>query len=315
MSRSLIDELQLDAANPQLTVSALLRKALLVAAKLEVNVVPDWINNELSGYEDDSNLPSYRLLHGRVMAKNPMRGWIPVRLPTNEFQAKVSEQKLLNPVSQLEKLVEVEGGTLQCSYPPEAEAVLCEMFKLKVEYACILERAHIVGIFEEVRTRILRWAIELDKTGIRGEGLSFSAQEKQKARSMVFNAGNGHITIGVAADIANHPIVASGSGARVNVRSDDASTNLIGSDAARLAQELSTLREQLLGKASSPEHYAAIGAIASAEMATTEGKTGEASKAPAALGTGAKWALGVAKDIGVPLAIQAIKAHLGLPPA
>jgi hypothetical protein len=58
MTTSLIDELQLDASNGAVSVSGLLRKALMVAAKLELSNIPEWINKELSGYSpDDDSMP------------------------------------------------------------------------------------------------------------------------------------------------------------------------------------------------------------------------------------------------------------------
>jgi hypothetical protein len=51
LATSLIDELQLDASNNSVSVSSLLRKALMVAAKLAVSDLPEWINKELSEWQ------------------------------------------------------------------------------------------------------------------------------------------------------------------------------------------------------------------------------------------------------------------------
>jgi hypothetical protein len=69
LATSLVDELQFDALNGAVSVSSLLRKVLLVAAKLEVTDIPEWVNKELSGYGDDDSLPPYRTLYGTVNAK------------------------------------------------------------------------------------------------------------------------------------------------------------------------------------------------------------------------------------------------------
>jgi len=69
LATSLIDELQLDASDGSVSVSDLLRKALVVAAKLGVSDIPEWINKELSGYHDGDTLPSYRIVHGAIKAK------------------------------------------------------------------------------------------------------------------------------------------------------------------------------------------------------------------------------------------------------
>ena len=97
MATSLIDELQLDASNNTVSVSSLLRKALMVAAKLAVSDIPEWINKELSRYGNGDSLPSYRILHGTIKAKN-LRGWIPLQIPTSEFRDIVSTHDLREPV-------------------------------------------------------------------------------------------------------------------------------------------------------------------------------------------------------------------------
>ena len=70
MTSSLIDELQLDAANATVPVSSSLRKALIVAARLGVRDLPEWINKELSGYGHDDTLPSYRVVFGQLKGKS-----------------------------------------------------------------------------------------------------------------------------------------------------------------------------------------------------------------------------------------------------
>jgi hypothetical protein len=81
----------------------------------------------------------------------------------------------------------------------------------------------------------------------------------------------------------------SGDNSPVNINSIDNSANTISKqslDFATLAAELAKLRKALLERAQSPEHYTAIGAIASAET-----KSGDASKVKRALS-----ALGIQVD-------------------
>lgn len=84
------------------------------------------------------------------------------------------------------------------------------------------------------------------------------------------------------------------------------------SDMPKLAAELQKLRSALLPLARDPEHYAAIGAIASAELSAKECQPSKVSLALSTLGSSAKWVLGAARDIGAHLAEAIIKSHLGL---
>ena len=109
-----------------------------------------------------------------------------------------------------------------------------------------------------------------------------------------------------------------GDHARINVGSVDQSTNLIQHLGAsgkndELASELRTLRLELLSKAGDvPERYSAIGAVATAESAATEGDEAKAATGLRTLGKAGTWVLKTATDLGLPLATAYIKAHLGL---
>jgi hypothetical protein len=105
----------------------------------------------------------------------------------------------------------------------------------------------------------------------------------------------------------------SGDNSRVNVSSTDNSVNTVNNssyDLTALAGELTKLREVLLERAQSPEHYAAIGAIASAEVETKSGDVSKVNRALSALGSAGHWVLDVSKEIGVSLVTEVLKAQI-----
>jgi hypothetical protein len=312
---SLIDELQLDASNNTVSVSSLLRKALMVAAKLEVSDMPEWINKELSGYSDDDTLPTYRILYGSVKARN-VRGWIPVEFPTTEFRDSACRHDMHESVAAIEALSKKDGKVV-FGFSPEQQQLLRHIFKHNAEFTGFIEQTNLDGILDEIRNRVLRWAIALDTAGIRGNGLTFTNPEKEKAHSMIFHADSGSITIGLAGGMGGQANVASGDNSRVNIRSTDNSDNSVvyqTADLNKLGEEFAKLRAALVPLAHDAKHYAAVGAVASAEIAAKEGKRSAIGQALAPLGTGAKWAFGVATEIGAHLAAAALKPYLGLPP-
>jgi AbiTii len=184
LTRALIDELQLDAADAAVSVSTLLRKALVVAARLGLEDVPQWINKELSGYNYNvDECPPYRMVKGRVRAKDAYRRFIDVHFDSNEFEQNVSEQRINGSIAELETLLSSDG-TLSIAYPAESQTILRRVFEsADAHFFCVIERARIAAILDQVRNEILRWAIALDKAGVRGEGLSFSPLEKENSRS------------------------------------------------------------------------------------------------------------------------------------
>lgn len=84
--------------------------------------------------------------------------------------------------------------------------------------------------------------------------------------------------------------------------------NEAGGDLVGLAKELATLRAELGRQAKEPEHFESAASIAKAEAAAEKGD------GPTVFGhlkNAGKWALDVAKSIGVPVAIEALKKAVG----
>lgn len=212
LSATLIEELQMAACDKTTPISDLLRKALLVASRLEVPAIPDWIKKELSGYTAEDEIPPYRQIPGTVKARNPFHGWIPAQFPSDDLQVAVSRRPLLEPLSSIEAIASGEQPRL--IFSAEQQLVLQEMFGAQMEFACFLSKVSLVAAVDEVRTRILEWSMELDKAGIRGQGLSFSREEKARAHDISINTGGGSLSIGVVGAVGDGAAIATGAGAR-----------------------------------------------------------------------------------------------------
>jgi hypothetical protein len=81
-------------------------------------------------------------------------------------------------------------------------------------------------------------------------------------------------------------------------------------DFTALAGEFGKLRQALLERAQSPEHYTAIGAIASAEVEAKSGDASRVNQALSALGTAGRWVLYTSKEIGASLVAEVLKARM-----
>jgi hypothetical protein len=209
MTNSLIDELQLDAANAAVSTPTLLRKALIVAAKLDVANVPEWVDKELSGYPHGYNLPSYRVVQGTVKARG-MRGWLPVQFPTNEMEQKLAIQYIYDSIAQIEALKSRGDGMLAVGFSAEGVRLLQMLTQYDTEFVCELNKTELDAITDAIRNRVLSWGIALDKAGIRGEGLTFTRAEVEKAHSMVFRVESGSVNVGVIGDVSGRANVATG---------------------------------------------------------------------------------------------------------
>jgi hypothetical protein len=224
---------------------------------------------------------------------------------------------MYEPIAQIEALSRKENGALAAGFPPEFQRLLRTMFDQHAEFIRVIEQTHLACILDEIRNQVLRWALALDKAGIKGDGLTFTRAEKERAHSMVFHVDGANFNIGIAGGTGGQANVAAGSNARVNIQSTDNSNNSVACQADQmvtLAEQFAKLRTALLSQASDAEHYASIGAIASAEIAAKEGNASNMAQALSALGAGGKWVVGIARDIGTELAASALKSYVGLSP-
>ncbi|MHA1560353.1 MAG: AbiTii domain-containing protein, partial [Alphaproteobacteria bacterium] len=177
----LIEEIQRDAIDEGVSVSTLLRKVKLAAAKIDLDEVEEWVASELDGYKDES-VPRYRRLVGQPKALNPFNGWIPISGPA-DFVAQLSNRRIGQSIASLENLAEENNtGTMLVPFPPEwIDAVNNASDVPFGEMASVIASASIVGILDAVRNLVLDWAIRMEKAGITGDGHSFTREEKKRA--------------------------------------------------------------------------------------------------------------------------------------
>ncbi len=189
---SLVVELQQEAMNPQVKVSDLLRKALVVAAKLNIVDFRSWIESELKGYKEDKTaIPTYRRLKGEIRASHPDYGSIPYIMKDPKTAEILSSRPTYQPIAELEHLVEKEGREedfLVVHYPQEILNKLDNgNLELGIVPMLLIQKSSLKGIIDAVRNNVLDWSLRLEKEGILGEGLSFSKEEKQRASSVTYN--------------------------------------------------------------------------------------------------------------------------------
>lgn len=178
---SLVLELQKEALDQKISVSHLLRKALVVARKLKLSEFQEWIEIELNGYYA-ADVPEYRKIQGACMAKNPYHGYIPVQFPNEKMARSFSYRGVNSSIAELEALISnpKSGGTLTMRYPAEVERLLASQFHGLIP-ELLIGQDKISGILDSVKNIVLDWSLRLEEDGIVGEGMSFSDKEKQTA--------------------------------------------------------------------------------------------------------------------------------------
>ncbi len=185
---SIIQQLQIEAAEKNSSVVELLRKAKIAASKLELSDFLDWIEKELNGYKTTDTIPEYREIHGDPRGWNPYHGWIPLLFAEDsKTQDLISKRKVIQSVGTLEGLIlnKDSSGSLEMPFSPEANQQISKAVGFTTKFTLMISSSSIISILDTVRNIILDWSIRLEKEGILGDGISFSKAERERAQEKI----------------------------------------------------------------------------------------------------------------------------------
>ncbi|WP_292957068.1 MULTISPECIES: hypothetical protein [unclassified Neptuniibacter] len=182
MNSPIVVQLQELASDSTNHLPDLLRKALLISSKLGLDEFRFWVLSELNGYESEADIPDYRTIGSQLKVINPYHGYQPFIIEDGELAALVSNVKIFESVESLQHLILSPNKKEQLTFPFPAEqkAALMRMQGgiAQLEPTRIIGKNQVKSVLEQVRTRLLDWALLLESQGILGDGLNFSAKEK-----------------------------------------------------------------------------------------------------------------------------------------
>ena len=180
-------ELERDLISDNCNILNALRKAKVIASKLNLTEFGAWIDKELNGYSTEQEVPRYRIVHGILRARNPCAGWIPAIIDDGKMDQDLCERKITSPISGLLNYCKDDAQNLCFYFNGVAQSKLNEMFEtesLMMDFAVMISNSTVRAVVESVKNYLLDKILELDAKGIRGEGLSFSIEEKSAAREL-----------------------------------------------------------------------------------------------------------------------------------
>jgi len=176
----IVIELQEMSSDENIPITALIRKALIVASKLNLSDFKKWIEKEINGYEEVSEIPEYRNVTGEVKAFNPYNGlWIPLLwadAPEGVYNRKIGQK-----ISEIEYNYKFADGKIVVPFTQEQQQILIKNFDAPSPPYLIINKAALAGILESVKDIILKWSLKLEKEGIFGKDMIFSKEEQEKA--------------------------------------------------------------------------------------------------------------------------------------
>ena len=180
---SLVLELQRATLNPAVGIAHLLRVARMAATKLDATEMLAWIQRETAGYDDKDEIPDYRRVDGLVQFFDRYQGaWFNAEardLAGQKLLDKAGEIWLHYPVSHIEGMTaDSEAARVQWA-GKAAQAYRAAMGGRPV--SLLVSSAQLRGVIDRVRDAVADWSLRLEKSGIVGEGLFVSQDEKRRA--------------------------------------------------------------------------------------------------------------------------------------
>lgn len=191
---SLIEELQRDALDTDVSAADLLRKCVIVGTKLSVNELTEWAMLELEGYNDVSTVPPYREVRGTPQVWNPYHGYQSVTVQDPKLAQMLSTMRFNSPVSEIEYTLQESNqrkqGGVHITYPTTVANLIMSSLEVPLSPSMFISGGQLHKIIDAVRRIVLDWSLKLEAAGVIGSGLSFSAEERRKAQTVSYHIGN-----------------------------------------------------------------------------------------------------------------------------
>ncbi|MCD9186699.1 MAG: hypothetical protein LUM44_09710 [Pyrinomonadaceae bacterium] len=170
---SIFERLQDDILGKE-DLSVILRKAKVLAYKLENQEFKDWLENELNGYGNEKLLPQYRKLDVVAFASYGNSHWrinkqmVPLTLIPEVHRSYFTEYNITQGVIELESLVEslkISGDNeLNISIPFECRAYLSRKVYHNLDCTNLwrtVPKSQIIQVIETTRNSLLNFILEL----------------------------------------------------------------------------------------------------------------------------------------------------------
>jgi hypothetical protein len=171
---SLIREIENAATESKIDISTVLRKAKILAARLQNPEFEIWVDRELNGYDERSSLPPYRILrvevHGHIRNRSGLH-WNDAPIMTSflpEHLKDLGEKSYCNqPIAIIASMAaEADSGNeIRAPWPQE----LAVKFGAKGYngFEClgawqVISPTALVGLVETVRNRILEFVLKIE---------------------------------------------------------------------------------------------------------------------------------------------------------
>jgi len=189
---SIVLRLQKKCVDSNEDLQSLLREALLISTKLNLNEFKNWVESELHGYKDNKNIPDYRKINQTLYFSVPYHGRIKPEVP-NKLSNTIEILPNTTPIGEIEsQILHQKTDLLEIPMCSEQIKLLQGWFETEYKPFLVIQKSALIGIKEQVRNVLLEWTLKLEKDNILGtDDLIFSEKEKENAQHIHIENFNG----------------------------------------------------------------------------------------------------------------------------
>lgn len=153
-----------------------------------------WVNKELNGYDDDDDLPDYRVVNAQVLVNASNAAYqvtshpVPLGHLDEDYRKQLERGIMPHSLAVIEQFAENSEGSLQSPIPMEANGLLGEGLAngYQIQRAwCEIPITSVANILMQVRSRLLDFVLELS-----GEFAGANTAEEVKEKASQFDAAN-----------------------------------------------------------------------------------------------------------------------------
>ncbi|AUZ78202.1 MULTISPECIES: AbiTii domain-containing protein [Gammaproteobacteria] len=183
-----VPELITLASDPNVEITKLLRMAKVVARLLQQPEAIIWLDHELQGYPDGCGVPRYRQRRGNLAYWQAGSHHV-LSVANTERAVQWQTCPLSLPASELAELA-ATGKALRVRFPPELMSLLMAEIGTEREVEICMPTVQVRALIAAVQERVLDWALALAASGVQGDSMSVTPQERQVAPVSIHIGGN-----------------------------------------------------------------------------------------------------------------------------
>lgn len=196
---SLLREIQEAAASDETSVTTLLRKTKILAARLQHEPLQEWVEKELNGYDAEDELPDYRQIRD-IDVKGHFSGPfnsglrnanVPPLCVDEDVREFLFSADNRGGIAAVEDLLRSERGTFEAAWPANAVVRYADrVYEMQTMMAAwrVIPRGAVVAIVDGVRNRLLSFALELEQLDPQaGEADAIAAPPAPAQLTQIFN--------------------------------------------------------------------------------------------------------------------------------